>query len=177
MVASICFMQIFQRFDIVFLFGLAGSGKTYIGDVLSKEFGIFHYHADDDITPAMRNALDKCQSFTDQMRDDYFELLVGKIRRLQCKHGKLIVSQAVYKQRHRDFLQEELPTMLMVHISCRDDVIQQRLQQRQVGAAIQSVAALKQDFEFPDSGVLQITNNPESESISLQLERFDNLSS
>ena len=55
--------------DYVFLFGLAGAGKTYCGRLIAEELGYFSYDLDVDCTPQMRAAIAEGRPFTDQMRD------------------------------------------------------------------------------------------------------------
>ena len=54
---------------LILLFGTSGSGKTFLGDLFSKTFGLYHYELDLDLTPAMRNAIADDREFTDVMRD------------------------------------------------------------------------------------------------------------
>jgi len=55
---------------IIFLFGLLGCGKNYVGKIF-EEFGFHLYDADKDLTPRMKRAIAKQQAFTEQMRDEY----------------------------------------------------------------------------------------------------------
>ncbi len=163
-------MSPFAPYTTIFLYGLAGSGKTYVGDLLAKQTGVYHYHADDDITEEMKQALAECRPFTNAMRDDYFRQLIVKIQQLQQQHSGLIISQAAYKQRHRDWLTQQVDGLLLVQVVSDDQVIEQRLKARQQGASAASVAALKQDFESPPSGSPQLINNQTKISPLAQLQ-------
>lgn len=145
-----------------FLFGLSGSGKSYVGDVIGRARGWPVYHADDDITPAMRLALAASQPFTDAMRDDYFVLLADRIRARQAQarpDQPLIVTQGAYKQRSRDFLQQQVPGLALIWIDAPDVLITQRLSLRAKGITAGSAAALRRDFEYPAPGCLKIVND------------------
>jgi len=164
-----------QKFvPVWFLFGLSGSGKSYVGDVIADARGWSVYHADDDITPAMRQALAASRPFTDAMRDEYFVLLADRIRARQAQSAPdqpLIVTQGAYKQRSRDYLQEQVPGLAMIWVDAPDALIEQRLGLRAGGITSQSAAALRQDFEFPPRGALKIVNDRAEDHALAQFER------
>ncbi|BAX53158.1 hypothetical protein PDPUS_1_01784 [Photobacterium damselae subsp. piscicida] len=39
--------------NVLFLFGLSGAGKSYVGDVIGQHSGWHVYHADEDLTQEM----------------------------------------------------------------------------------------------------------------------------
>lgn len=156
-----------------FLFGLSGSGKSFAGDVIARARGWSVYHADEDITPSMQQALAASQPFTDAMRDEYFTLLADRIRARQARSGpeqSLIVTQGAYRQRSRDFLRAQVPGLVMVWIDAPDNLIAQRLRLRSAGITEESAAALKQDFEYPPAGNMRIVNDSDSARILTQFE-------
>jgi len=157
--------------EVWFLFGLSGSGKSYAGDVIARAKGWPVYNADDDITPAMRQALAASRPFTDAMRDEYFVLLSDRIRARQAQNAAglpLIVTQGAYKQRSRDYLQQQIPGLALIWIDAADALISQRLSQRSAGIKVESAAALRQDFEGPPPGSLKIVNDFGEEHILAQ---------
>lgn len=156
-----------------FLFGLSGSGKSYAGEVIARARGWSVYHADDDITPAMRQALATAQPFTDTMRDEYFVLLAERIRIRQAQAGPgqaLIVTQGAYKRRSREFLQKQVPGLALIWIDAPDALIAQRLRLRSAGITEESAAALKQDFQYPPPESLRISNDIGEEHVLSQFE-------
>jgi gluconokinase len=155
--------------QIWFLFGLSGSGKTYAGNIIAAETGWDVYHADEDITPAMRTALQQSQAFTPAMREEYFALLVDKIHRRKRPGQPLLVTQGAYKQRNRDFLRLQIPGLELVWIDAPDDLVLRRLQLRRDGISPASAAALTGDFEVPANG-LRIINDGDGLRI---LEQFN----
>lgn len=157
-----------------FLFGLSGSGKSYVGDVIAEANGWPVYHADDDITPAMRQALAASRPFTDAMRDEYFVLLADRIRARQAQGAPdqpLIVTQGAYKQRSREYLQQQVPGLALIWIDAPDALIAQRLSMRTGGISRQSAAALRQDFEMPPGASLKIVNDRGEDHVLSQFER------
>ena len=156
----------------LFLFGLAGSGKSFVGNLIAERAGWHVYHADDDLTDEMLLALAERRPFTGPMRDRFFALIVDKIRQLQQQHPRLVVTQAVYKQQHRDFLQARVPDMELVCIGAEDATIVQRINRRSDGISIASAAALRADFEAPAAGCKVIVNDSDASAIVRQLNRF-----
>jgi gluconokinase len=155
--------------QVWFLFGLSGSGKTYAGNIIAAETGWDVYHADEDITPAMRTALQQSQAFTPAMREEYFALLGEKIRRRQHPGQPLLVTQGAYKKSNRDLLQQQIPGLEFVWIDAPDDFVLRRLQMRRDGITPASAAALMRDFEVPTDG-LRIINDGDGLRI---LEQFN----
>jgi len=145
-----------------FLFGLSGSGKSYVGDIIGRANGWPVYHADDDITASMRKALAASQPFTDAMRDEYFLLLADRIRARQAQSAPdqpVIVTQGAYKRRSRQFLQKQVPGLAMIWVDAPDNLITRRLNLRSGGISTASAAALKRDFESPAPDSLKIVND------------------
>ena len=153
---------------VLFLFGISGSGKSFVGQCLAEVLGWHVYEADQDITDAMRLALAEHRPFTNAMRDEYFTLLVEKIQALQAQYPKIIVTQACYKQRHRDYLLSHIDTCRLVHIHADETVILSRIKNRKHGISIESARALIDDFEFPVDRSQTINNNGSLKSLAEQ---------
>jgi gluconate kinase len=103
------------------------------------------------------------------MRDRFFALIVDKIRQLQQRHPHLVITQAVYKQQHRDYLLARIPAMELVCVSADDATILQRINRRSDGITIASAAALRADFEAPADGCRTIVNDSDAGAIVRQL--------
>jgi gluconate kinase len=156
----------------LFLFGLAGGGKSYVGHLIGRLSGWFVYDADDDLTDEMKLALAEHRPFTEPMRDRFFAIVVEKILRLQQQHEKLVVTQAVYKRRHRDYLLARIPNIELVCVTADDAVIFQRINKRSDGITIESAAALRADFETATTNCKIIVNNGGAADIIQQLNRY-----
>lgn len=157
---------------VLFFFGLAGAGKTHVGQLVSTLTGWPLYDADADISPAMQQALAEQRPFTEAMREEFFPRVVNRIRALQQQHAHVVVTQGVYKQRHRDYLLREIPVMAMVCVTCSEAVLQQRLAGRTRGISPASAAALLADFEPPAPGTPLIRNDGDDADIVRQLTGF-----
>lgn len=157
---------------ILFLFGLSGSGKSYVGDLIGELTGRYVYDADDDITDEMILALKEKRPFTEKMRDQYFPVVVEKVLSLRQRYKFLVVTQGVYKQRHRDYLEAKIPNMEMIFINVSDQFISKRLAARCEGITDASAIALRSDFELPSAGVKVIINEGGKTVIVNQLNHY-----
>jgi gluconate kinase len=150
---------------VLFFFGLSGAGKTHVGQLVSRLSGRFLYDADADITDAMRHALATQQPFTEAMRAEYFPRIVQKIYTLQQQYGALVVTQAVYKQQHREALLAQIHDMHLLCVCCNESVLQKRLAARVQGISAASAAALMADFEMPSPSLPCIHNSDDTEVV------------
>lgn len=157
---------------VLFLFGLSGAGKSYVGDIIGELPHWFVYHADDHLTDDMRLALKENRPFTDTMRDRFFSIVAEKIPSLQRSHRHLVVTQGLYKQRHRDYLTSTIPDIEMLHVEASDQVITKRLATRIEGINIASASALRQDFDARSDDTKVIINDGGRSLIIHQLNRF-----
>ena len=157
---------------IIFLFGLSGAGKSYIGNLIGELADWHVYHADDDLTAEMILALKEQRPFTDEMRDAYFPVVVERILALKTIYNRIVVTQGVYKQHHRDYLLANIPDMEMLCVDASDQFIVKRLSRRAKGIASDSAAALRRDFELPDRDTKVITNQSGESEIIQQLNHY-----
>ncbi|MCG2634303.1 MAG: AAA family ATPase [Gammaproteobacteria bacterium] len=158
--------------SVLLLFGLAGCGKTHVGRLAAQLAGRFFYDADVDVTPAMAAALAAQQPFTDAMRDEFFGLMADRVVALQQTHGELVVTQAVYRQKHRDYLLSRLPGLELVLVEANEELISQRIQARSAGISLASATALRADFEVPGPEIRRIRNDGDDTHLLDQLNRL-----
>jgi gluconokinase len=149
----------------LFLFGLAGSGKSYLANFIAKEYGYFHYEGDDDLTPSMKQAIKAGAQFTDAMRMEFFQIIGDRILELRKEHDKIVVSQAMYKNIHRNYLLSRFPDLQLVWVKASDEVIMERIQKRGIKGVDEAyVKAIRANFEEPEMNVKEIIND-EKESL------------
>lgn len=145
--------------NVFFFFGLAGSGKSYVIDLLARKTGWYAYDADQDLTDEMREALNNQEMFTDQMRFDYIKKVVNKINILSKDYKKLLVAQANYKQKYRDYVRANLKDAYdFIYISATDSIIYERLKTRNDNLDLDYFKKISVNFEEPDISVKEIHN-------------------
>lgn len=157
---------------LVLLFGTSGSGKSFLGDLFSRTLNLYHYELDLDLTPAMRKAIADGREFTDAMRDDYFFQLIPRILDLKRDHSRCVLTQAVYKERHRRFLKAHIPDLELVWVTAPRDLIVERLQGRDDGISREYALKIQHNFEPPIRGKKFFNDTTEHEVL---IERFSSL--
>ena len=83
------------------LFGLPGSGKTFVGNVFKDYFNYSFYEGDTDFTEEMKYAISKQIPFADVMRGVFFNKLISHIQQVKDQHENLVVAQAFIKEKYR----------------------------------------------------------------------------
>ncbi len=120
------------------------------------------YHADENLTDEMKDALAAARPFDDGMRDRYFAIVADEIL-LRRRRGPLIVTQGLYRRRHRRYLLSRVDDMDLICVRAPDDVILKRLVRRKNGISVESARAIAKDFDAPDGDDLIIDNDDDAE--------------
>jgi gluconate kinase len=116
--------------SLIILFGLPGTGKTFVGKVFEKYFNYYFYDGDSDLTEEMKEAIKAQRVFTNKMRDDFFKKLINNIQKLLTKHKKLIVAQTFIKEKYRVDLLKKIPETRFILIKTNHLLREKRLAQR-----------------------------------------------
>lgn len=115
---------------IVVLMGVAGSGKTTVGRVLSERLA-WRFVDADDFHPAvnvekMRNGI----PLTDEDRWPWLDRLNAMLREEQCAGHDLILGCSALKARYRERLSAGLLGVSWVHLKGGFELIESRLRAR-----------------------------------------------
>ncbi len=138
--------------ELIFLFGLSGAGKSYCGKLFASRLGYEFYDLDTDMTPAMRNAITEGRPFTEEIRDEFFEVVCKRIGELKREHPRIVFAQGAYKELHRGKVRSAHPGIEFIWIDAPDDVIVARIQARGIGVSSAYAASIRANFEAPLSG-------------------------
>lgn len=159
--------------QVIYLYGLTGAGKNYVGDLIGKLSTYQVFHADSILTEKMQAAIIQKQVFTPEMRDEYFKNVAEHILDLIKNHQKLVVTQATYKKVHRDFLKKKIPNMDLICVTASLETIVQRLKLRNNQVDLEYAAKMKAEFEAPLENQKVIYNDEIQDSeIIKQLNNF-----
>ncbi len=146
--------------SLVVLFGLPGTGKTFVGKIFEKYFNYYFYDGDNDLTPEMRKSIKTKTVFTDQMRDVFFKGLINKIACLVEKHKKLVVAQTFIKERYRIDLLKIIPNSKFILIETKKDVREKRLIERvDYPLDLEYARKMEGNFDKPMIGHMKISND------------------
>jgi len=121
--------------SLIILFGLPGTGKTFVGNIFEKYFGYYFYDGDNDLTEEMKEAIKTKTVFTDQMRDVFFARLIKKIQNLlalnevegKSKHKKLVIAQTFIKERYRISFIKKIKDAKFILIETKKSIREKRL--------------------------------------------------
>lgn len=150
--------------SLIVLFGLPGTGKSYVGRIFEKYFNYYFYDGDEDLTPEMKAAIKTKIVFTDQMRDIFFEKLIKKIQNITAKHKNLVVSQTFIKEKYRVNLLEKIPEAEFVLIETDKFIREWRLNKRvDYPLDLKYARQMELNFEEPLIKHQKIINNNEGE--------------
>jgi gluconokinase len=151
---------------IVFLFGLLGAGKNFVGKIFAEEFGFTFYDADQDLPAAMKEAIAGHREFTDRMRDEYFEIVIGRIAELKKNHKRLAIAQALFKNRNRQQILSQIPEIKFVWVQSDEQFIGRRLETRKDHPAGKSYGEMVNKlFELPNIPYEVLVNNSGKEAM------------
>lgn len=152
--------------SLIILFGLPGTGKSYVGKIFEKYYGCYFYDGDEDLTPEMKVAIKTKTVFTDQMRDIYFKILISKIQSLSKKHKKLVVAQTFIKEKYRIDLLEKIPEAKFILIKTKKQIREKRLFDRvDYPLDLNYARVMEINFEKPKIDIQIIMNNVDGENI------------
>ncbi len=159
---------------LIMLFGLSGSGKNYVGEILKNKFNYFFWDADEALTEEMKQCIKNKKSFTQEMRDRYFSIVIDKIKSLHNIYPNLVISQALYRNINRRQILSAFPDVFFIQIATTNELIIKRLRSR--GDFIDEGYAdlISKNFEEPSMMFATITNNSDELSIIEQFQGIMN---
>ena len=160
--------------SLIVLFGLPGTGKTYVGKIFKKYFDYYFYEGDNDLTPEMLDAIKTKTVFTDVMRDVYFKILISKIQNLKSKHKKLVVAQTFIKEKYRVNLLKKIPETKFVLVETKKSIREKRLQKRvDYHLDLEYARKMEGNFEKPVIDHLTVINDEDGDTnIKKQIQQF-----
>ncbi len=160
--------------SLLICFGFPGTGKSYVGKILGKDFGYHYYDGDQVLPPVMRKALEQKLDIPDSMVDDFLDRLIDKIKQLAKLHTNLVISQTFIYEKHRLKLLSTLPNIKFLLITTPESIREERLAQRKEFPIERDYAKIMcEHFDKPNIPhiILDNTQNGEKE-IKKQLQKF-----
>lgn len=161
--------------SLIILFGLPGTGKSFIGKIFKEYFDYYFYDGDNDLTEEMKEAIKAQRVFTDQMRDVFFEKLIRNIQELKSRHKKLVVAQTFIKEKYRVDLLKKISGAKFVLIETKKSIREKRLTQRKdYPLDLEYARKMEANFDKPIIDHLRIVNNVDGvEDVKKQIKLFN----
>ena len=155
---------------IKLLFGKAGSGKSYIGKAASLAYGLHFYDADQDLPGRFRKAIENQEKVTEEVREDYIEIIIARIRGLMLVHEDLCVCQALVRNKYREKILQTIPSVEYVWVDAPDSLIASRLEGRTGHLAPRGYAEMvNRIFEAPTVPHVRFENGNDPARIDEQM--------
>ena len=158
---------------LIILFGLAGAGKNHIAQILSSPpYDYYFCDADTALTQEIKLAIQTKTPFTQQMRDNYTDVIIKKISELQPSHPNLVITQALYKEKNRKVLLSHFPDAKFIWVTSLPALINNRLKQRKDWVDEEYANLLQKDFENPTLPHFKIENNEDKTALITNLNQL-----
>ena len=115
---------------LIYLYGLPGAGKNFIGEVYKSKFNFHFQDADEYLPQKMKNKLKRGEHFTVEDVKGYHYIIADKIHELQKKYQNLVISQASLFIGHRQIIKDKNPSVEFIYINSDRNTIIKRLNHR-----------------------------------------------
>ena len=158
---------------MIILFGTPGVGKSFVGKILAHDYGYYFYDADVDLTPEMIKAVKTQTLYTDEMRDHYFAIVIKKMAALKLQQPKLVMAQALAKEKNRQQILTQFPEATFMLIEATEANIEKRIRSRVDWISIDYAKKIRNIFEKPQLKHFVLDNNEDESHIKQQLEQLD----
>ena len=114
---------------ILIVMGVAGSGKSTIGQLLAERLGCAFYDGDDFHPAANVEKMRRGQPLTDEDRAAWLSALADLIRACLQRHETAVIACSALKQSYRDELQVS-NEVRFIYLHGTYDLLEARLRQR-----------------------------------------------
>jgi gluconokinase len=157
---------------LIILFGLSGSGKNFVAEILKQSFGFEFFDADSILPQEMLDCIAQKKMFTQAMRDKFTRDIKEKITELQSTDAseKLVVTQALYKEKNRLEIQNAFPDAHFIHVQADVETIQTRLLKSHREVDPNYAKKISVNFESPQLTHITLINNTNEADVVNQLE-------
>lgn len=150
---------------LIILFGFPGVGKNYIGKILEKNFYFYHYDADKDLTPEIIKTVESNRLVTDRMRDKYYTRVMSKIKVLGEKYRKIVVTDAIPKEKYRKLYLKNFPEAKLVYVKSNMKIIKGRVKSRKHLINDKYLEKILTYFEVPKTNYYILKNNDSGDKV------------
>ena len=148
---------------IIVMMGVAGSGKTTIGQLLASKLGWPFFEGDDFHSPANVEKMAQGTPLTDEDREGWLTAIAEQIRQLESESRSGVIACSALKDSYRKKLSSAAKNVKFVFLRGDYDSIRERLEAR-AGHYMKSTLLQSQFdiLEQPENSLdIDIRNSPE----------------
>lgn len=139
---------------ILFFYGLAGAGKSFVGRHIADNLGIPYYEADELLTDEMKQAIITGQPITQEMVDKFMLVIISFIKNLLATGiNDFVISQALYRIKNRAQIAHEFPNIQFIEVTASDEIIFDRLAKRNDWVSTQYAKEMQRHFQRSDDSL------------------------
>ncbi|HCM37288.1 MAG: hypothetical protein UV55_C0030G0006 [Candidatus Gottesmanbacteria bacterium GW2011_GWC1_43_10] len=150
--------------SVFILFGLPGTGKTYVGKIFQKSFGFYFYDGDLDLSSELKRAIKSKSKVTDAQRGEFFAKLSQSIKNIYRTNKNLVVAQTFIKEKYRKSVLKELSDIQFVLVNTDTSIRERRLSERKENPLDMAYARkMCLNFEKPTIAHQVMVNNASGE--------------
>jgi gluconate kinase len=157
---------------LIILFGLSGSGKNFVAEIMARHFHFHFFDADTLLPQPMLDCIQQKKMFTQAMRDDFTKLVINKITELKAVHKNLVIAQAFYKEKNRSEVHKAFPHARFIYVRADLEKIISRLQKSIHNIDAEYAAQISIHFEDPKLSHSNIVNNTNEADVISQLQNL-----
>lgn len=134
---------------VIFIFGLCGSGKTYVGERIAKYYSYDYVEGDSYITPSMKELIDKGEKVTSEARQEYMNTLQAELNKFVSENKFIVISQALYRNEYRIKFKNLFPDIRFIEVRADDDLCYQRIAERNDWITVEKAQKIRGSYEDP----------------------------
>lgn len=155
---------------IIYLYGLPGAGKNFIGEIYKNKLNYHFQDADEYLLDTMKEKLKRGEHFTREDVREYHLVIADKIYKLSEEHLNLVISQASLFIEHRQIIKDKNTSVKFIYINSDRDTILSRLESRKGYVTQKYMLALEKFLEIDNNDdVINNSSQDTDDSISKQI--------
>lgn len=133
---------------IIYLFGIACAGKTYIGELLARKYGFTFYDADAWIEDNYLQEFKRTGSFSASTRAQIHSDIADKITSFD-RSKNIVIAQASIKACNRQQILDANPDVVMVWVKADLQTLLARAAKRNNFVTADSIHKMWKNFDIP----------------------------
>lgn len=154
---------------VLYLFGLTGVGKTFVGSIIGEVADFHVYEADADLPVAMREKVARGEAWTEDEWTGFYFIIRDRVRELLETHRRVVVTQATYRRDHRELMRSACDDLEFVWITADRAINLDRIRARNDYVTVEYFELSLPYFEEPPDGTKRIVNDTDAAAIVRQL--------
>ena len=115
---------------ILIVMGVAGSGKSTVGELLAQKLGCDFLEGDDFHPPSNRDKMARGQALTDEDRKPWLDTLERLVAGKLALGQDAVLACSALKQAYRDLLSGGRPGVKFIYLKADQNLIRTRLEAR-----------------------------------------------